>query len=90
LGIGIILSALRWLLIDTLHHGTGLTASALDFALLQDRLDVFLVAVEHNYRFYQFYSNLCVSLISVPAEISRRLGVEASAVFDGSSHRGQT
>jgi imidazolonepropionase-like amidohydrolase len=28
--------------------------------------------------------------LSVPAEISRRLGVEASAVFDGSSHRGQT
>jgi hypothetical protein len=30
------------------------------------------------------------TVLSVPAEISRRLGVEASAVFDGSSHRGQT
>lgn len=67
LGVGIILSALRWLLIDTLHHCTGLTAPPLDFALLQDRLDVFLVAVEHNYRFYQFYSNLCVSLLVVIA-----------------------
>jgi hypothetical protein len=26
---------------------------------------MFLVAVEHNYRFYQFYSNLCVSLLVV-------------------------
>lgn len=67
LGIGIILSALRWLLIDTLHHCTGLSAPPLDYGLLHDRLDVFLVAVEHNYRFYQFYSNLFVSLLVVIA-----------------------
>jgi hypothetical protein len=63
LGIGLIVSSVRWLIVDAIHHRTGLTAPRIDFARLQDRQDAFLTAVEHNYRYYQFYSNLFVSLV---------------------------
>jgi hypothetical protein len=67
LGVGLIVSALRWLTIDTLHQATGLSAPRVDFGRLHDQLDVFLVAVEHSYRYYQFYSNLAISLVFVTA-----------------------
>ena len=63
LGIGLIVSSVRWLLVDTIHHRTGLTAPRIDFSRLQDRQEAFLTAVEHNYRYYQFYANLFVSLV---------------------------
>jgi len=67
LGVGLVVSALRWLTIDTVHQATGLAAPRVDFGRLHDNLDVFLVAVEHNYRYYQFYSNLAISLVFVAA-----------------------
>ena len=63
LGTGLVVSALRWLLIDSLLHWTGLAAPQADFTLLHERMDAFLLAVEHNYRYYQFYANLLVSLL---------------------------
>ncbi len=63
LGIGLIVSSVRWLLIDAIHHRTGIVSPKIDFARLQDRQDAFLTAVEHNYRYYQFYANLFVSLV---------------------------
>jgi hypothetical protein len=67
LGAGLMVSAARWLLIDTLHHRTGLAAPPLDFGQLPQRLEAFLVAVEHHYRYYQFHANLFVSLLLVMA-----------------------
>jgi hypothetical protein len=63
LGVGLVVSAFRWMSIDTLHHRTGLAAPALDFSRLHEQLDVFLIAVEHSYRYYQFYSNSAISLL---------------------------
>jgi len=55
---GMTMSAFRWLCIDTLHHRYGLPSPKLDFARLQANLDAFQLAVEHNYRHYQFYANM--------------------------------
>ncbi len=63
LAAGLIVSALRWATLDTFHHATGLTAPALNFATLPQNLDAFILVVEANYRFYQFYSNAFVALL---------------------------
>ena len=58
IGAGLVASAVRWAIIDTVHHRTGLPPANLDFSRLQANLDAFQMAVEHNYRHYQFYA-LC-------------------------------
>lgn len=58
LAAGMIASAFRWLVIDTLHHRQGLHPPTLDFSRLQENLAAFELAVEHNYRHYQFYANM--------------------------------
>ena len=60
-GAGLIASAVRWLIIDSLHHRTGLRPPQWDFARLQSNYDAFQLAVEHNYRHYQFYANMIVA-----------------------------
>ena len=58
LAAGMIASAFRWLLIDSLHHRRGLHPPNLNFSRLQENLAAFELAVEHNYRHYQFYANM--------------------------------
>jgi hypothetical protein len=67
LAVGMIASAVRWLVIDTLHHWTGLKRPTLNFSHLQNNLAAFELAVHHNYRYYQFYANTTVSLCGVAA-----------------------
>jgi hypothetical protein len=50
-------NAVRWALIDTLHHETGLKRPVLNFSRLQANLEAFQLAVEHNYRYYQFHAS---------------------------------
>ncbi len=57
LAAGLTVSAIRWILIDSLHHATGVKPPHWEFANLDDRLQGFLALVENHYRFYQFYSN---------------------------------
>ena len=49
------------MLIDTLHHRTGLRPPNLDFSRLQANLEAFQLAVEHDYKHYQFYANMAVA-----------------------------
>lgn len=83
---GMLVSAARWLVIDTFHHRTGVPKPAWDFARLQEHHDAFQTVVEHQYRHYQFYSNSLISLaflfavrrLAVGAEFGQVLG-EAAA-----------
>jgi hypothetical protein len=61
IGAGLVASAVRWAIIDTVHHRTGLPPPNLDFSRLQANLDAFQIAVEHNYRHYQFYANTLIA-----------------------------
>lgn len=56
LAAGLVVNAFRWALLDGLFHRTGLTPPRLNFAQLQAHLEAFQLAVEHNYRYYQFYA----------------------------------
>lgn len=53
---GLTVSTLRWLLIDTIHHRTGVPLPDWNFAGLRDRVAGFDVLIEIHYRYYQFYT----------------------------------
>jgi len=62
LSTGLLVSALRWILLDTIHHCTGIPRPNWDFAALPRSVDAFGLLVEAHYRYYQFYANMCIAL----------------------------
>jgi len=70
---GMITSTLRWLLIDTLHHWTGIRLPRWDFSRLQENVTAFDVLIEIHYRHYQFHANMLVALAFAYA--ARRLSL---------------
>ena len=75
LAAGLTVSAVRWVIIDRLHHATGLKPPRLEFANLDDRLQGFLALVENHYRYYQFYANSLVAGAMAYAAHSSRHGI---------------
>lgn len=63
IGCGIILSAIRWMLVDSAIHLTGVRKPNLNFRSMDIKLQAFSLLVEHNYRFYQFYANSLVAIL---------------------------
>lgn len=61
--VGMIVSCVRWLLIDHLHHWTGVTPPVWDDRALESRLEAFNYIVEVHYRYYQFYANTLVAVL---------------------------
>ena len=55
---GLILSTLRWLILDWLHTSTGLKPPRRDFSRLQEQGAAFSILVADLYRYYQFYGNM--------------------------------
>ena len=64
IGAGLLASAVRWLVIDTFHHRTGLRQPKWDFARLQDNIAAFKIASEDNFKHYLFYSNSAVACLA--------------------------
>src|SRR5688572_7097844 len=60
---GLVVSAIRWAAIDTVHSWTGVRRPDLDYSMLQTNLQAFDNAVEYHYRYYQFYANMAVALL---------------------------
>lgn len=59
---GLTVSAVRWLLIDTLHHRTGLRPPVWNFAALDRNVAAFELLIHIHYRYYKFYANMVVAL----------------------------
>jgi hypothetical protein len=59
--VGMVLSCVRWLLIDHLHHLMGIRPPVWNDRALADRVAAFNYLVDNHYRYYQFYS-LCGTL----------------------------
>lgn len=66
---GLTVSAVRWLTVDTLHHRTGISSPTWNLASLQHGIDVLQFLIQIHYRYYKFYANMVVALIT--AELSR-------------------
>ncbi|MCC6426038.1 MAG: hypothetical protein IT435_04385 [Phycisphaerales bacterium] len=60
---GMTASVIRWAVLDTLHHATGVVRPRLDESRLADRLEAFDYLVECHYRYYQFYGNTLVATL---------------------------
>lgn len=60
---GMVVSSLRFVVIDTLHHHTGVAAPTWDFSLLHDRLAAFQSLIEIHYRYYQSHANMFVAIL---------------------------
>lgn len=60
---GLTISTIRWLVIDALHHHTGVDPPAWDFARLAATTQAFELLVQVHYRYYKFYANMVVALI---------------------------
>lgn len=63
LAVGLVVSAIRWATIDRLHHATGVPSPDLNFTRLTQNLAAYQLAVEHNYRYFQFYANMAVAVL---------------------------
>lgn len=61
---GMIASAIRWLIVDFIHHHTGVPAPAWDFSVLQQNIAGFEAMVEYHYRYYQFYANTLIAILA--------------------------
>ena len=70
---GLTVSTIRWLIVDTLHHRTGLPPPSWDFSLLRQNPAAFAILVDAHYRYYQFNANMLVSLSAV--YVARRLAL---------------
>lgn len=63
IAVGMIVSCMRWLIIDHLHHWTGIRRPEWNDSALDRCLDAFNYIVEAHYRYYQFYANTLVALL---------------------------
>ncbi|MCA8999484.1 MAG: hypothetical protein KDA80_20990 [Planctomycetaceae bacterium] len=61
-GLGMTVNAMRWLVIDRIHHQTGIRPPEWDFSRLGERVAAFQVVVDHQYRHYQFYATSVLAL----------------------------
>ena len=78
LAVGMTVSAVRWLVVDTIHGLTGLPPPVLDFAGLGANVAGYLLLIEIHYRHYQFYANMVIAV--AVAYISYRVQLGGHAV----------
>lgn len=62
IGAGVLVSAVRWAVVDRIYHATGIREPRWNFSRLPGRLHAFLGVVENHYKFFQFYANSLVAL----------------------------
>lgn len=83
---GMTASVVRWAILDTFHHLTGVHRPDLNEARLAERLNAYDYLVEQHYRYYQFYGNTLVS--AVAAYAMWRLSPHAAGVEIGHAEIG--
>lgn len=58
---GLFVSTIRWVVVDTLHHRTGISEAQWDFTALNKSLPAFELVIANHYRYYQFAANMLVA-----------------------------
>ena len=82
---GMILNAFRWVLVDTIHHLTGLKQPLLNDRILDGKLKAFTRLVEDHFRYHQFYANtLLALLVGYPAWRGSSAEITSISTFDAS------
>lgn len=73
LALGLLISVLRWGIIDTVHHLTGVRQPHWNFADLGRDFHVFQGLVENHYRYYQFFGGALIAAVICYATARFRL-----------------
>lgn len=60
--VGLTVSTVRWLVVDTVHHWTGVRPPRWDFGELEGAVEAFQLLVQFHYRYYKFYANMVIAL----------------------------
>ncbi|QDU42880.1 hypothetical protein Mal52_13490 [Symmachiella dynata] len=71
LAAGLIVGTVRWAVIDRLHHRTGISEPAWDFARLRESVAAYDVLNELHYKYYKCYSAMFIAVAFV--YVSHRL-----------------
>jgi hypothetical protein len=74
--IGMVVSCFRWLIIDHIHHWSGVKPPAWDDSRLEKRIGAFNYLVENHYRYYQFYANILIA-VAIAYLINRVMGTSS-------------
>lgn len=74
LAAGMIVNAVRWAIVDTLHARTGLFAPQLDFIRLGENVEAYKLLIAIHYQHYQFHANMGIASIVAYASYRARLG----------------
>jgi len=61
-GLGVLANTVRGLVIDPIHHATGIEKHEWDYAVLQQNLAAVEFIVLNQFRFHQFHGNTMVAL----------------------------
>lgn len=59
---GLVLNVMRWAIFDALNTLTGVQKPQWDDGKLQENFDAFHLAVDHHYRYYQFYACMMIAV----------------------------
>ena len=76
--IGMTASCFRWLVIDHIHHLSGLRPPLWDDSRLEERVGTFDYLVDNHYRYYQFYANTLIA-VAITYPVNRLM--QTSQVF---------
>lgn len=79
---GMTVSTVRWAVIDSLHHATGINRPNWDFAKLQHHFDTYDRLEQNHYRYYQWYGGMLISLMFVESCRVIALGLTALRFAD--------
>ena len=61
MAVGMTVSAVRWMIVDTIHSLTGLRLPPLNFSRLDKSVDAFQLLIEIHYHHYQFHANMLIA-----------------------------
>ncbi len=62
MGVGMTVSAIRWLIIDTLHRLTGLALPRLEFTRLGPNVEAFALLIDIHYKHFLYYGNEAIAV----------------------------
>lgn len=74
LAAGLTVSTVRWLVLDWIHHRTGIRRPERDFAKLERNVAAYEFLGLIHYRYYKFYANMVVALLWAYATRDYALG----------------
>lgn len=76
LAAGMTISALRWVIVDTLHAHTDLPPPTFNFSRLGQNVAAFELLISIHYRHYQFYANMFVACAIAYAGFRAAVGTQ--------------